>query len=62
LIYYYEPEPGPQEWELFNLDEDPHELRNVYSDPAYSGIVADLKTELKRLRAEVGDTTNPWEE
>jgi len=24
--------------------------------------VADLKMELKRLRAEVGDTTNPWEE
>ncbi|MDQ3702033.1 MAG: DUF4976 domain-containing protein, partial [Chloroflexota bacterium] len=21
LIYYYEPEPGPQEWELFDLQE-----------------------------------------
>ncbi|MDQ3701138.1 MAG: sulfatase [Chloroflexota bacterium] len=61
LIYYYEPEPGPQEWELFDLEQDPRELRSVYSAPAYQDIVRQLKGELRRLRAELGDTTNSWE-
>ena len=62
LIYYYEPEPGPQEWELFDLQADPRELRNVYADPAYADVVRRLKAELAQHRAEVGDTTNPWTE
>ena len=62
LIYYYEPEPGPQEWELFDLQADPRELRNVYADPAYADVVRRLKAELAQRRAEVGDTTNPWVE
>jgi arylsulfatase A-like enzyme len=61
LIYYYEPEPGPQEWELFDLQQDPRELRNVYAHPDYQGVVANLKAKLRRLRQEVGDTTNPWD-
>ena len=60
LIYYYEPEPGPQEWELFDLVQDPLELQSVYDDPRYADVVADLKDELARLRSEVGDQTNPW--
>ena len=60
LIYYYEPDPGPQEWELFDLDQDPQEMHSVYDDPAYADVVRDLKDELRRLREEVGDTTNPW--
>jgi arylsulfatase A-like enzyme len=61
LIYYYEPVPGPQEWELFDLHRDPHELRNVYGDPAYGDVVATLRAELHRLRLSLGDTTNPWD-
>ncbi len=61
LIYYYEPEPGPLEWELFDLREDPYEVRNVYDDPAYREIRRELEAELRRLRAELGDTTNPWD-
>lgn len=60
LIYYYEPEPGPQEWELFDLEADPRELRNVYSDAAYAAVVKELKSELRKLRKQVGDTTNDW--
>jgi arylsulfatase A-like enzyme len=60
LIYYYEPIPGPQEWELFDLQEDPFELNNVYSNPAYASIVQELSAELKRLRESLGDATNPW--
>ena len=60
LIYYYEPDPGPQEWELFDLETDPQEMCSVCNDPAYADTVADLQDELRRLREEVGDTTNPW--
>ena len=42
-------------WELFDLAKDPHELKNVYDDPAYAGTVADLKAELARLRKDLDD-------
>lgn len=61
LIYYYETEPDPPEWELFDLEKDPYELNNVYNDPAYAEEVRRLKEELHRLRVYYGDTTNPWE-
>lgn len=38
------------QWELFDNEKDPHQLRSVYDDPAYGGTVAQLKTELERLR------------
>ncbi|MCC7495053.1 MAG: sulfatase [Fimbriimonadaceae bacterium] len=59
LSHYYEPEPGPREWELFDLHEDPLELRSVYDDPAYAAVRAALKAELQRLRASLDDQQNP---
>jgi len=50
LIHYYH---DMDEWELFDLEKDPHELKSVYDDPAYAGIVRELKTELARLRKEL---------
>jgi arylsulfatase A-like enzyme len=61
LIYYYEPEPGPQEWELFDLQEDPRELNNVYGKPEYAAVTGELERELRRLREQVGDLTDDWE-
>ncbi|ARA94110.1 sulfatase [Rhodothermaceae bacterium RA] len=49
LIYYY----LVDEWELFDLHEDPDELTSVYDDPAYADVVSDLKAELQRLRTEL---------
>ncbi|MEN6644979.1 MAG: sulfatase [Armatimonadia bacterium] len=60
LIYYYEPVPGPQEWELFDLEKDPLELNNVYGQPEYAGVVNELQGRLKALRKDVGDLANPW--
>ena len=45
----------PPEWELFDLEKDPHEMHNVYAAPAYAGIVVELKAELQRLRDELED-------
>lgn len=46
LIHYY----LIDEWELFDLKEDPHEQMNLYTDPKYAEVVKDLKAELERLR------------
>lgn len=46
LIYFYDLDA----WELYDLKEDPHELNNVYADPAYQDTVAELKAELARLQ------------
>ena len=43
------------EWELFDLENDPAEMNNVYNDPAYAEVVKELKAELYRLQANVGD-------
>jgi arylsulfatase A-like enzyme len=43
------------EWELFDLEKDPHEMNNVVDDPAYAGVVRELKDEMYRLQADVGD-------
>ncbi len=46
LAYYY----STKEWELFDNEKDPNQLRSVYADPAYSKILVELKSELDRLR------------
>jgi len=52
LIEYY----GEDDyWELFDLQSDPQELKNLYGEPASAGIAADLKRELARLRARYKD-------
>jgi len=43
------------EWELFDLEKDPMEMNSVINDPAYADVVRELKDELHRLQAEVGD-------
>jgi arylsulfatase A-like enzyme len=50
LIHFY----TLGEWELYDLESDPDELRNAYDDPANGGLVKDLKAELERLRERYG--------
>ena len=68
LIYFYNDglqQPGAvderyaPEWELFDLQSDPHELLNVVQDPAYAHIVSSLKDEMHRLQERVGDERYP---
>lgn len=49
-----------QVWELYDLERDPRELDNVYGDPAYAEITADLKRQLAELRKSVGDAEAPF--
>ncbi|HEY7118012.1 MAG TPA: sulfatase/phosphatase domain-containing protein, partial [Tepidisphaeraceae bacterium] len=43
------------EWELYDLQQDPNELRNVYLEPEYTEVRDKMTAELKRLRTELKD-------
>jgi arylsulfatase A-like enzyme len=43
------------QWELFDLEKDPYELKNVYADPANADTVKKLKDEMYRLKKELKD-------
>lgn len=67
LIYWYNQDLGvpgaappkegeeQKEWELFDCDEDPLELFNVYHDPKYREIVKRMTVMLETKMAEIGD-------
>lgn len=42
--------PRTDEWQLFDLVKDPHELRSVHADPAYAEVFAEMKTRYQELR------------
>jgi len=42
-------------WEYYNLENDPHELRNAYRDAAKAGRIAELKDRLRTLAISSGD-------
>jgi arylsulfatase A-like enzyme len=59
LIHY----PETDEWELFDLETDPRELRSRHGDPAYADVQQDLLAELGRLRANLKlSTAGPSEQ
>ena len=46
LMHFYD----LKEWELYDLDKDPAEMKSQYDNPEYAAKVAELKAELQRLR------------
>ncbi len=61
LIFFYGctskgEQKTPVAWELYDLDNDPFEMQNLYSNPAYAEIVADLKQQLWKTRASLNET------
>ena len=53
LIHYYY---DIDQWELFDLEKDPHEMMNVYNKPAYQEIQKQLDSALNKMRLEYKDT------
>ena len=53
LIHFYY---DVDEWEMYDLDKDPHEMKSVYDDPAYADVQKDLHKRLNELRAQYGDS------
>ena len=53
LVHFYF---DVDEWELYDRLKDPSEMKNVYDDPAYAKVVADLKERLAALRVKYKDS------
>ena len=53
LMYLYDTD----DWEMYELVDDPHEMNNLAHDPEHAALRARLTTQLKALRASYGDTT-----
>jgi arylsulfatase A-like enzyme len=52
LIYFWKKD----QWELFDLNNDPFELHNLYGEAGQEKVTSPLKAELQRLKNAVGDT------
>lgn len=52
LIHYYF---DIDEWELFDLLEDPNEMNNIYEKPEYDELIGELKEQLQQLRLKYKD-------
>jgi arylsulfatase A-like enzyme len=50
IRFYGKDVPNGEEWEFFDLKNDPQEMKSEYSNPEYAGEVERLKKELQRLR------------
>ncbi len=55
-IHYYE---DPEEFELYDLQEDPQERHNLYGNPDYADLVKNLRARLTELRNETNDHDPP---
>ncbi len=53
LIHFYY---DIDEWELFDLAADPGEMKNVYDDPSYSSVKADLHKRLDNIMVQYNDS------
>ena len=53
LIHFYH---DIDDWELYDLQKDPHEMNNIISDPANLEIREELTGELYRLKSYYGDS------
>ncbi|WP_395339151.1 sulfatase [Ningiella sp. W23] len=53
LIHFYH---DVDEWELYDLQNDPQELNNLIGKPEYAQIVSELGSKLAALRSSYGDS------
>jgi len=44
--------PKTDEWQLYDLEKDPQEMKSVQDDPGYSEILAEMKATYQKLRSE----------
>jgi arylsulfatase A-like enzyme len=51
LIHFWKKD----QWELFDLEKDPHEVHNLYGQPGLEALTASLKGELARLKRALKD-------
>ncbi len=52
MHYYYDID----EWELYDRQTDPQEMKNVYNDPSYNSVKKKLHKRLEKLMKRFGDS------
>jgi arylsulfatase A-like enzyme len=52
MHFYYDVD----EWEMYDLETDPQEMKNIYDDPEYAEVREMLHERLEELRAYYGDS------
>ena len=52
LIEYYR---EGEYWELFDLEEDPNELRNLYRERGHEDLISELTDGLRALQRSLGE-------
>ena len=52
MHFYYDID----EWEMYDLQTDPQEMKNIYNDPAYADVQKMLHERLAELRTKYGDS------
>ncbi len=71
LIFYYglpldafgaSQETTPAGWELYDMENDRMETKNLYNDPAYAQVIADLKVQLDQVKAQYHDEDTQYPE
>lgn len=63
LIRFYGPDvPDGEEWEFYDLQTDPHEMKSLCGNPEYEPIIQDMKSELQRLRKQYAVPPDKTEE
>ena len=55
LMHFYE---FGEEWEFYDLEKDPDELKNLYGKPRYAKLIEIHKTELKELQEKYEDDSD----
>jgi arylsulfatase A-like enzyme len=53
LIHFYN---DIDQWELYDLQKDPHEMNNVFNDPAYADVIKEMRVKLIDLQKQYQDT------
>lgn len=54
LIHFYN---DIDEWELYDMKKDPHEMHNQYHNPAYQDTIKQLKVQLTQLQVQYKDNS-----
>jgi arylsulfatase A-like enzyme len=53
LIHFYD---VVDSWEFYDLESDPYEMKNLYTDPQYEQEIEELKLKLIELQKQYRDT------
>jgi arylsulfatase A-like enzyme len=52
IHFYYDSDT----WELYDMEDDPAEMNNLYNQPEYAGIQEEMHQKLKEIRLKYGDS------